>query len=122
MPTADRVGRDEGRQTFSDWSQALENGKHPSLRGSEPWPGYLTVEHVELFTQDQQLEVFGPGRATPEQEQAKDLSKTDSSETEGHRIIGAVRWEERRGREKCLVESRPSGGTLHVGHCQPRAR
>jgi hypothetical protein len=25
MPTANRVGRDEGRQTFSDRSQALEN-------------------------------------------------------------------------------------------------
>jgi len=87
MPTADRVGRDEGRQTFSDWSQALENGEHPSLLGSEPWPGHLTVKHVELLTQDQELEVLGPGRATPEQEQAKDLSKTDSGETEGHRPL-----------------------------------
>ena len=97
MPTADRVGRDEGRQTFLDWSQALENGEHPSLLGSEPWPGHLTVEHVELLTQDQQLEVFGPGRATPEQEQAKDLSKTDSGETKGHGAIVAVRRGGRRG-------------------------
>jgi hypothetical protein len=58
--------------------------------------GHLTVEHVELLAQDQQLNVFGPGRATPEQEQSKDLSETDSSETEGHRVIVAVRREERR--------------------------
>jgi hypothetical protein len=87
MPTADRVGRDEGRQTFSDWSQALEDREHPSLFGLEPWPGHLTVEYVELLTQDQQLEVFRPGRATPEQEQAKDLSETDSGESKGHEVI-----------------------------------
>ena len=45
----------------------------------------------------QQLEVFGPGRATPEQEQAKDLSKTDSGETKGHGAIVAVRRGGRRG-------------------------
>jgi hypothetical protein len=89
MPSADRVGRDEGRQAILDWSQALENGKHPSLLGSEPWPGHLTVEHVELLAQDQQLEVFGPGRATPEQEEAKDLSETDSGETKSHGVIVA---------------------------------
>jgi hypothetical protein len=32
-----------------DWSQALEDREHPSLLGSEPWPGHLTVEHVELL-------------------------------------------------------------------------
>jgi hypothetical protein len=97
MPAADRVGRDEGRQTFSDWSQALEDREHPSLLGSEPWPGHLSAKYVELLAQDQQLEVFGPGRATPEQEQAKDLSETDSGETEGHGVIVAVRREDRRG-------------------------
>ena len=97
MSAADRVGRDEGRQTIPDWSQALKDGEHPSLLGSEPRPGHLTVEYVELLAQDQQLEVFGPGRATPEQEQAKDLSETDSRETEGHGVIVAVRSEERRG-------------------------
>jgi hypothetical protein len=97
MPTADRVGRDERRQTFSDRSQALEDGEHPSLLGTEPWPGHLTVEYVELLAQDQQLEVLGPGRATPEQEQAKDLSETDCGETEGHGVIVAVRREERTG-------------------------
>ena len=96
MPASDRVGRDEERHTIPHWSQALEDGEHPSLFGSEPWPGHLTVEHVELLTQDQQLEVLGPGRATPEQEQAKDLSETDGSETEGHRVIVAVRREEHR--------------------------
>jgi hypothetical protein len=55
------------------------------------------VEHVELLAQGQQLDVFGPGGATPEQEQAKDLSETDSGETEGHGVIVAVRLEERRG-------------------------
>ena len=79
-----------------DWSQALEDREHPSLLGSEPWPRYLTVEHVELLAQDQELEVFGAGRATPEQEQAKDLSETDRGETEGHGVIVAVRREERR--------------------------
>jgi hypothetical protein len=97
MPTADRVGRDERRQTFSDRSQALEDGEHSSLLGTEPWPGHLTVEYVELLAQDQQLEVLGPGRATPEQEQAKDLSETDCGETEGHGVIVAVRREERTG-------------------------
>ena len=97
MPSADRVGRDERRQTIPDWPQALEDGQHPSLFGSEPRPGDLTVEDVELLAQDQQLEVFGPGRATPEQEQAKDLSETDSGETEGHGVIVAVRREVRRG-------------------------
>jgi hypothetical protein len=87
MPTADRVGRDERRQTFSDRSQALEDGEHSSLLGTEPWPGHLTVEYVELLAQDQQLEVLGPGRATPEQEQAKDLSETDCGETEGHKPL-----------------------------------
>jgi len=111
MPTADRVGRDEGRQTFSDWSQALENGEHPSLLGSEPWPGHLTVKHVELLTQDQELEVLGPGRATPEQEQAKDLSKTDSGETEGHRPLSRCD-EGDAGEEEVPVELRPSGGIL----------
>jgi hypothetical protein len=96
MPAADRVGRDERRHTIPDWPQALEDGEHPSLFGSEPWPGNLTVEYVELLAQDQQLEVFGPRRATPQQEQAKDLSETDSSETEGHGVIVAVRREERR--------------------------
>ena len=97
MPAADRVGRDEGRQTIPDWPQALEDREHPSLFGSEPRSGHLTVEYVELLAQGQQLEVFGPGRATPEQEQAKDLSETDSGETEGHRVIVAVRREERSG-------------------------
>src|ERR1039457_3748115 len=97
MPSTDRVGRDEGRHTIPDWSKALEDRQHPSLLGSEPRPGHLTVEYVELLAQDQQLEVFGPGRATPEQEQAKDLSETDSRETEGHGVIVAVRSEERRG-------------------------
>ena len=97
VPPADRVGRDEGRQTISDWPQALEDGEHPSLFGSEPWSGHLTVEDVELLAQDQQLEVFGPRRATPEQEQAKDLSETDSGESEGHGVIVAVRREERMG-------------------------
>ncbi|MDR3648765.1 MAG: hypothetical protein P4L20_06710 [Acidimicrobiales bacterium] len=93
MPAADRVGRDERRQTISDWSQALEDREHPSLLGSEPWPGHLSVEDVELLAQDQQLEVFGPRRATPEQEQAKDLSETDGGESEGHGVIvaGATR-------------------------------
>jgi hypothetical protein len=97
MPAADRVGRDERRQTIPYRSQVLEDGEHPSLLGSEPWPGHLTVEHLELLAQDQQLEVLGPGGATPEQEQAKDLSETDSGETEGHGVIAAVRREERRG-------------------------
>ena len=97
MSSADRVGRDERRHTIPDWPQTLEDGEHPSLLGSEPWPGYLTVEYVELLAQDQQLEVFGPGRATPEQEQAKDLSETDGGETEGHGVIVAVRREVRRG-------------------------
>ena len=113
MPSADRVGRYEGRQTISDWSQALGDGKNESLFGSEPWPGHLTVEYVELLAQDQQLEVFRPRRATPEQEQAKDLSETDSGETEGHGVIVAARQEERwGGRSAC--RSRPSGGNLQV--------
>jgi hypothetical protein len=97
MPAADRVGRDERRQTISDWSQALKDREHPSLFGSEPWPGHLTVEDVELLAQDQKLEFFGPRGATPEQEQAKNLSETDSGETEGDAVIVAVRREERRG-------------------------
>ena len=112
MPAADRVGGYERRHTIPHWPQALEDGEHPSLFGSEPWPGHLTVEDVEFLAQDQQLEVFGPRRATPEQEQAKDLSETDSGETGGHGVIVAVRREERRGAKKSLVESRPSGGTL----------
>ena len=97
MPSPDRVGRDEGRHTIPDWSQALENGEHPSLFRSEPGPRHLTVEYVELLAQDQQLEVFRPRRATPEREQAKDLSETDSGKTEGHGLIVAVRREERGG-------------------------
>jgi hypothetical protein len=96
MPSADRVGRDEGRQTIPDRSQALEDGEHPSLFGSEPWTGHLSAEYVQLLAQDQQLEAFGPRRATTEQEQTKDLSETDSGETKGHRVIVAVRREERR--------------------------
>jgi hypothetical protein len=99
MPSADGVGRDEGRQTIPDWPQALEDGEHPSLFGPEPWSGHLTMEYVQLLAQDQQLEVFGPRRATPEQEEAKDLSETDSSETEGHGVIVAVRREVRREEE-----------------------
>jgi hypothetical protein len=97
MPAADRVGHHEGRQTFPHWPQALEDGEHPSLLRFEPWPGYLTVEHVELMAQDQQLEVFGTGKSVTEQEEAKDLAETDSGETEGQRVIVAVRREERRG-------------------------
>ena len=108
MPSADGVGRDEGRQTIPDWPQALEDGEHPSLFGPEPWSGHVTMEYVQLLAQDQQLEVFGPRRATPEQEEAEDLSETDSSETEGHGVIVAVRREVRReeevpGREPRLV-------------------
>ena len=83
MPSADRVGRDEGRQTLPDWSQALEDREHPSLFGPEPWSGHLSAEYVQLLAQDQKLEVFGPRRATPEQEQAKDLLQTESSEMKG---------------------------------------
>jgi len=64
--------------------------------------------------QDQQLEVFGPGRATPAQEQAKDLSETDNGETEDHRVIVAANErnageEEVPGREATLgwYPSRP---------------
>jgi len=35
MSSADRAGRDKGRQTIPDWSQTLEDGKHPSLFGRD---------------------------------------------------------------------------------------
>jgi hypothetical protein len=41
-----------------------------------------------------------------------DLPKTDSGETEGHGVIVAAATKGTQGRKKCLVESRPSGGTL----------
>jgi len=72
------------------------------------------VEYVELLAQDQQREVFGPRRTTLEQEQAKDLSETDGSETEGHRVIVAGATKGTHGRKKCLEESRPSGGKLQA--------
>jgi hypothetical protein len=109
MPAADRVRGDEGRETFPDWPQVLEDGEHPSLLGSESRPGYLTVEYVELLAQDQQLEVLGPGRATPEQEQAKDLSETDSGETEGHGVFVAVR-DEKNAEEEDLPGKEPTLG------------
>ncbi len=97
MPPADRVGRDKRGQTIARWPQVLEDREHPSLFGSEPRPGHLSAEYVQFLAQDQKLEVFGPRRATPEQEQAKDLSETDSGKTKGHGVIVAVRREERRG-------------------------
>ena len=52
MPSADRVGRDERRQTIPDRFPALEHREHPSLFGSKSWPRYLSAEYVERLAHD----------------------------------------------------------------------
>jgi hypothetical protein len=91
----------------------LENRTHPPLFGVEPWPGHLTVEYVELLAQDQQLEVFGPRGATPEQEQAKDLWRLIAAR---RKAMSHCRRATRgtQGSEKCLVGADASGGTVQV--------
>ena len=115
MPSADRVGRDDGRQTIPDWPQALEDQEHPSLFGSNLGRGTCRWSTSSSWRRTN-------GSRSLDREE-RHLSR--SRRRICRRLIAARRKAigslsrcdgGTRGRKNCLVASRPSDGTLHALH------
>jgi hypothetical protein len=87
VPAQDGGGRDEQPEASADWEQSGEGGDQGAIGPADPRARRTSLEHGELMTQDQDLDLLGGVGTGAQGHPAQQLGEDPIDQHQRHRLI-----------------------------------